>query len=149
MNRSIESLARAYQDQTLSDDEVRELDQLLRTDAEAREVFLHETNLIAALEDIACDEAAEVPTFTSLSLTTQRHDESSHASPLRLTMTAGWFVAAVIVGRNGTTMVLDRSTQFTVLATNELDERFDASPALAGKQLFLRGATCLYCIEKN
>jgi hypothetical protein len=26
-------------------------------------------------------------------------------------------------------------------------ERFDASPALAGKQLFLRGAKSLYCIE--
>ena len=54
-----------------------------------------------------------------------------------------------ISGRNGKTLVLERSSQFKVLATNELKERFDASPALAGSQLFLRGAEYLYCIETN
>jgi len=54
-----------------------------------------------------------------------------------------------ISGRNGKTLVLDRSSQFKVLATNELNERFDASPALAGSQLFLRGAEYLYFIETN
>lgn len=52
-----------------------------------------------------------------------------------------------ITGRNGTTLVLKRSKEFQVLATNKLDERIDASPALAGNQLFLRGAKFLYCIE--
>lgn len=54
-----------------------------------------------------------------------------------------------IVGRNGTTLVLKRSRQFELITTNTLDERFDASPALAGKQLFLRGARYLYCIESS
>ncbi len=52
-----------------------------------------------------------------------------------------------IVGRGGATLVLAKSRELQVLATNQLDERFDASPALAGNQLFLRGARFLYCIE--
>ncbi|MFG0336284.1 MAG: PQQ-binding-like beta-propeller repeat protein [Maioricimonas sp. JB049] len=49
-------------------------------------------------------------------------------------------------GRDGTTLVLERTDRLKVLATNQLDDRFDASPALAGKQLFLRGIRHLYCI---
>ena len=59
MKRSIKSLSRAYQDQTLGDDEIKDLDQILATDSEAREVFMRETNLIAALEDVAVDESAK------------------------------------------------------------------------------------------
>jgi ferric-dicitrate binding protein FerR (iron transport regulator) len=94
MNRSIESLARAYQDQTLCNDEVRKLDQLLRTDAEAREVFLLETNLIAAIEDIACYEAIDEPSATSPAQHVNAED-GSWAQPWRVTMVAGWVVAAV------------------------------------------------------
>ncbi|PHQ34896.1 PQQ-binding-like beta-propeller repeat protein [Rhodopirellula bahusiensis] len=54
-----------------------------------------------------------------------------------------------ITGRDGETLVLERSTEYTELATNHLDDRFDASPALAGNQLFLRGAKYLYCLEAN
>jgi outer membrane protein assembly factor BamB len=54
-----------------------------------------------------------------------------------------------IVGRSGKTLVLQRSQEFKVLSTNQLDERFDASPAIAGKQMFLRGAKYLYCIENE
>jgi len=79
MNRKIKSLVRGFHDKMLSEEEARELDQLLRTDSEAREVFLQETNLIAALEDIACDEVENVPA-------TSHH-------PFRLTMAAGWLVA--------------------------------------------------------
>lgn len=53
-----------------------------------------------------------------------------------------------ICGRNGTTLVIKRAKEFKVLATNALDDRIDASPALAGKQLFLRGNKFLYCIEQ-
>jgi small GTP-binding protein len=52
-----------------------------------------------------------------------------------------------MVGRGGATLVLKRSRQLQVIATNQLDERFDASPAVTGNQLFLRGARFLYCIE--
>ena len=54
-----------------------------------------------------------------------------------------------LTGRNGTTLVLERGRKYKVTAINKLDERFDASPALAGNQLFLRGANHLYCIERN
>ena len=51
-----------------------------------------------------------------------------------------------VVGRNGTTVVLKSSDKLEVLATNRLEEKTDASPALAGKDLFLRGREYLYCI---
>ena len=53
------------------------------------------------------------------------------------------------VGRGGTTVVLKHARSYEPIATNELNERFDASPAIAGTQLFLRGAKLLYCIEEN
>jgi len=53
-----------------------------------------------------------------------------------------------VTGRNGATVVLERGHEFKVLAKNKLDERIDASPALAGNQLFLRGEKSLYCISE-
>lgn len=50
-------------------------------------------------------------------------------------------------GRNGTTVVLKRGKRIEVLASNQLDDEFNASPALAGNQLFLRGRKSLYCLE--
>ena len=51
-----------------------------------------------------------------------------------------------IAGRNGTVSVLKDSAKLEVLATNELDEKFDCSPAVVGNQIFLRGKENLYCI---
>ncbi len=51
-----------------------------------------------------------------------------------------------IAGRNGVTVVLKHGPQFEVLASNTLDEGFDASPAIAGGELYLRGRTHLYCV---
>ena len=53
-----------------------------------------------------------------------------------------------ISGRNGVTMVLKHGKKLEPLATNKLNDRLDASPALAGNQLFLRGRQYLYCIEE-
>ena len=50
-------------------------------------------------------------------------------------------------GRKGTTVVLKRTNKLEVLATNKLDDEFNASPAIAGRQLFLRGRKSLYCLE--
>jgi len=52
-------------------------------------------------------------------------------------------------GRDGTTLVVERGPEVKVLATNLLDERVDASPALAGNQIFLRGKSHLYCISSD
>ncbi|HEV3415959.1 MAG TPA: PQQ-binding-like beta-propeller repeat protein, partial [Pirellulales bacterium] len=54
-----------------------------------------------------------------------------------------------LIGRNGTTVVIKHADTLETLATNHLDERFDASPALAGKELFLRGHDYLYCIAEK
>ena len=51
-----------------------------------------------------------------------------------------------IAGREGTTIVFRHGPKYEVLAENVLDDGFDASPALVGKEIFLRGYTHLYCI---
>ncbi|MBX9583965.1 MAG: PQQ-like beta-propeller repeat protein, partial [Gemmataceae bacterium] len=53
-----------------------------------------------------------------------------------------------LVDRTGTTLVLKPGDQPEVVATNRLDDPVDASPAVAGRQLFLRGQKYLYCIEE-
>lgn len=52
-----------------------------------------------------------------------------------------------LVGRNGVTVVLKRSDKLEKLAVNRLEDGFDASPALVGKDLILRGRQHLYCIS--
>jgi outer membrane protein assembly factor BamB len=51
------------------------------------------------------------------------------------------------VDRAGTTVVLKAGDEVEVLAVNKLDDPIDASPVPVGKQLFLRSAKYLYCIE--
>ncbi len=51
-----------------------------------------------------------------------------------------------VVGRYGKTAVLKRTGKFDLVTTNTLADRFDASPAMVGDQLFLRGHKFLYCI---
>jgi outer membrane protein assembly factor BamB len=53
-----------------------------------------------------------------------------------------------LVGRDGRAVVLKQGSQLESLASNKLDDRFDASPAIVGKQLFLRGHQNLYCIAE-
>ena len=54
-----------------------------------------------------------------------------------------------ITARNGATLVLKHGKKFEPLATNKLDDRIDASPALVGNQIFLRGRQFLYCIGEK
>jgi outer membrane protein assembly factor BamB len=54
-----------------------------------------------------------------------------------------------VSGLSGATLVLDKSSELKVLATNKLDDSFAASPAVVGGELFLRGRTSLYCIAEN
>ena len=53
-----------------------------------------------------------------------------------------------LAGRDGATVVIKDGTTLEILATNKLDDKFDASPALSGKQLFLRGHKYLYCLAE-
>ncbi|MDA1277229.1 MAG: PQQ-like beta-propeller repeat protein [Verrucomicrobia bacterium] len=54
-----------------------------------------------------------------------------------------------IVGRDGTTLVLAKSRELKILARNKLDDALDASPAVVGNALFLRGHKHLYCIAEE
>jgi len=54
-----------------------------------------------------------------------------------------------IVGRNGTSLVLEHGPEYKVLASNELDDRFDATPALVDNEIFLRGRGHLYKIAET
>ena len=44
---------------------------------------------------------------------------------------------------------MKNSGQLEILATNKLDEKFDASPAIAGNELYLRGHEYLYCLAEK
>ena len=67
--------------------------------------------------------------------------KSFYASPLAA---AG---RVYLVDRAGTTVVIKSGETLDVLSVNKLDDPIDASPVAVGKQLFLRGAKYLYCIE--
>lgn len=54
-----------------------------------------------------------------------------------------------VLGRDGNCAVLKKGTSFEVLQTNKLNDKTDASIALAGKDLFIRGHRNLYCISEK
>jgi len=54
-----------------------------------------------------------------------------------------------LAGREGTILVISAGPTFEVIATNVLDDGFDASPAIAGDELYLRGHQYLYCIAPS
>ena len=51
-----------------------------------------------------------------------------------------------VVGREGATAVIKPGPTLQILATNTLDDHFDASPALVGSEMYLRGVKYLYSI---
>ena len=78
-----------------------------------------------------------------------------HFSQERLSGISGVYASPVgiadrvyLPGQNGATVVFRKSKELDVLAVNRLDDEFDASPAIVGDQLFLRGHSNLYCIAE-
>jgi FOG: WD40-like repeat len=69
--------------------------------------------------------------------------QGSYVSPLA----AGGHI--YIASRNGSTVVLKQSDKVEILATNHLEDRFDASPVAVGKDLILRGRENLYLISEK
>ncbi|MBN1510179.1 MAG: PQQ-like beta-propeller repeat protein [Sedimentisphaerales bacterium] len=51
------------------------------------------------------------------------------------------------VGRDGTTQVIRNAERFEILATNKLDDKIDASPAIVADCIYLKGKQHLYCIS--
>jgi len=54
-----------------------------------------------------------------------------------------------VLGREGKCAVLKPGSKLEVLAMNKLDDRTDASIAVAGQELFIRGHESLYCIAEK
>lgn len=53
-----------------------------------------------------------------------------------------------VTGRDGNTVVLRRDRENSAVAVNHLDDSFNASAALASRELYLRGERFLYCIAE-
>lgn len=54
-----------------------------------------------------------------------------------------------LVGRNGVMQVIKAGPKYELLAANQLEDDFSASPVIKGKELFLRGHKYLYCITEE
>jgi outer membrane protein assembly factor BamB len=54
-----------------------------------------------------------------------------------------------VFGRDGTALVIKQSPGLEILATNRLEEPVDASPAVVGRQMFVRAKKHLWCLEGN
>lgn len=53
-----------------------------------------------------------------------------------------------VTSRDGVTMVISAGPQFKELAINRLDDPVDASPAIIGDRIYMRGQRHLYCIAE-
>ena len=54
-----------------------------------------------------------------------------------------------LVGRDGKALVLAAGPKLTILAENQLDDGFDASPVVVGGDLYLRGRRFLYALART
>jgi outer membrane protein assembly factor BamB len=54
-----------------------------------------------------------------------------------------------LASREGTTVVFEHGPSLRILATNVLDETIDATPAIVGQELIVRGENHLYCIARK
>ncbi len=54
-----------------------------------------------------------------------------------------------VSSRDGRITVLEADGSFQPVVTNQLDDGFDASPAVVGNEMFLRGRKYLYCIAAD
>ena len=54
-----------------------------------------------------------------------------------------------ITSREGTTVVIADGPRVNVLATNVLEDGFDASAAVVGDAIYMRGREFLYCIASD
>jgi outer membrane protein assembly factor BamB len=79
-----------------------------------------------------------------------------HYGPQRLDGLAEVFSSPVgaagrvyVTDRSGNTLVLKHGTTFEVLGSNKADDGVDASLAVVGGEIYLRGHRFLYCISEN
>jgi outer membrane protein assembly factor BamB len=77
----------------------------------------------------------------------EHYSESLHGSRYRASLVCA-DSKVYATARDGTFTVVKAGTAFTVLATNELNDAFTASPAIANGRIYLRGFKSLYCIQE-
>ena len=53
-----------------------------------------------------------------------------------------------VLAQDGTAVVLKHGKALEAIATNKLDDKFDASPALVDREIYLRGYKNLYCVAQ-
>ncbi|MAD79873.1 MAG: hypothetical protein CMJ50_03380 [Planctomycetaceae bacterium] len=88
--------------------------------------------------------------FSCLGATDGTRHYFKHRLPGLLNFSASPVGAAdriYLLSEEGKTVVVQRGPQLKVLAINELDERFLASPAIVGDAIYLRGNKHLFCFE--
>ncbi len=80
----------------------------------------------------------------------------THYGPQRLEGVRGVYASPVgaagrvyITSREGTTIVIRQGKEFEVLATNTLEDGFDASMAIVGDTIYMRGNKYLYSIQET
>ncbi len=78
-----------------------------------------------------------------------------HYGPIRLEGVSNVYASPVgadgriyVASREGTTAVIQRGPKFKILATNTLEDGFDASPVAVDSELYLRGQRFLYRISE-
>ena len=89
--------------------------------------------------------------FSCLGAIDGEHHYLKHRLPGFLNFSASPVGAAdriYLLSEGGKTVVLQRGQEVKVLAINELDERFHASPAIVGNAIYLRGDKHLFCFAK-
>ena len=59
------------------------------------------------------------------------------------------FFTVALFDRAGAAVVLKHGTELEVLAENELDDGIDATPALVGNEMYIRGRHYLYAIANG
>ena len=76
--------------------------------------------------------------------------------PLRVSDLGGLYASPVaangrvyIAGQEGNVVVIRHGAEFEVLTVNTLDDGFDASPAIVGDEIYLRGRKFLYRISSD
>lgn len=76
--------------------------------------------------------------------------------PVRLSGIRDVYASPVVAGgrlyvtsRDGATLVAQTGPEFGILSMNHLDDGFDASPAVVGGEIYLRGQRHLYCIAAD
>ena len=83
-------------------------------------------------------------------------DGSDDGGPYRLGPIGNVYASPVgaadriyVTDLNGKTLVIEHAIEPKVLSMNQLNDRFSASAAIVGNELFLRGERFLYCISRQ